>query len=332
MRGSRGEDEFERQSERERFLQLFKTYVDAVFGQAMLMQAGGGVREYLLVRERTFDSREAARQFVALTAAALQLEHPYLLGLLDYSASAHRSLCAKRYTVRQLYPFPRSDLRREIDRRAQEGRPFAIAEMVHLLYQLVEVNAYLQARKTPHGALSPAAVGLQGEGEFALKLKLLSDERPGPAAAREARLRDFLAKRSLYVSPGYFRCIVKGREFGGDPCVEDVFAAGLVVLEAGVLKSPAHIYLADGEVDREGLQRLLEEFKSRYAADSTLLVSVLENMLQPGEDRPTFQDLKDNMPNYAEIRAFLAESAPRTLSASRSFDHRAASKTLARLE
>lgn len=301
------DEEFEKKIANESELIAYKAYKDAILGQVNIVQNSIN-KQFFIIRERAFEALSPAKSYVETTKVFEQLDNPYLLRPLDHSIKLERSFCVKRYIVKQKFSFPRNDLRREIDHRIEKGLTFSVSEMAHLLYQVIEVNAYLQWKEIVHGNLRPEAFGVQVEPEILLQLKLSPEEKGRSSSFREEIMREYLSKKSIYVSPAVFRCLVKNKEFSGDLCAEDVFSAGLVILEAGNVTPLAQIYRADGELDEDTLRRFVQDFKGRYMSESTLLVSVLENMLQRSDNRPTFQDLKDNMPLYEEVKNFLKEN------------------------
>ena len=82
----------------------------------------------------------------------------------------------------------------------------------------------------------------------------------------------------------------------------DVFSQGLIVLEAGLMKSIQSIYDENrGVVSEEAVENLLSKFIEKYP-NNPLQITTVRKMLEINESyRPDFVNIKSAIPSYDEI-------------------------------
>lgn len=105
--------------------------------------------------------------------------------------------------------------------------------------------------------------------------------------------RSYANKANIGDGPVDYESSFKLGSITHDKIKSDVWSLGATILYAGNLKSIKSIYDTQTfEVDKEALDRLLDEFSGRYNEKNPELVSCVKKMLAMKEaDRPTFQAL-----------------------------------------
>ena len=296
------DNELNRPCALEKSINFIRKINDPIFSEVSIVQNSED-KTYLLLREIAADSKNTMTRFIADSSSRRAISCEYIVKLVDQSTVSQQSFCGSTYTLRQFFEFPKHDLRREIDRRMQSNTPFTSIEMSHLSYQLLIALQHLQEKNCVHGQVSPSAVGMNQEGPIKVKLKFVGDEQTQNIRGNHIRLLQ--SRAMFYVSPGFYRSLVKKDEhYVMDAVSEEVFALGLTLLEAGTLRSIQNIYLLDGSFDETEFNRLKEEFRSRYNQEAKLMVSMMDNLLQMEDSRPTFKDMLDAMPKYQEVCDF----------------------------
>lgn len=280
---------------------------DPFLGEVRLIFDGAS-RQPLLRRELSGGDRTRLIRLAQESAKQRLMAHSHLLPLMDYSFGREKSLCATRYTLRQYFECPRVELRREIDRRAQASQLFSALELTMLLYQLLGACEALQEARMSHGSISPVSVVLR-PGSTEGGLRLFFDEPLQPQKYMEALLRRIVMKLPLNASPAAFEAVVKRQKsFSVNLVVEDAFAIGLLLLEAGTFQSTARLYAASGDFDRQRLSLLLGVFRKRYDKDSLLLTNCVSFLLekQPAA-KISFSEILSHLPPYQDMQAYSAQ-------------------------
>lgn len=300
------EEELARSCSLEKNTKFFRKMTDPFFGEISIVQNSLD-KSYLMLREKTTESKDVIQRFANESQDRSTIRHDYIVNLNGQSVTNQRSFCGNAYTLRQFFEFPRSDLQREIEKVSQIKSHFSAIKLTHIVYQSLYALQFIHEKGYYHGSVSPLAIGLISEDPVRVKLKLLGEEKV--PKIKEIALRKIQNGAPLHISPGLFRSFTRRDiEFQIDPSSEDVFALGMTLLEAGLASSVQSVYSKDGVYDENELIRLKEEFRTIYEEEAMLLVSLLDNLLQLDDLRPTVSDLLQVMPKYQEILEYFPQS------------------------
>lgn len=184
------------------------------------------------------------------------------------------------------------DLKAEIKSRMSNGYDFSGQELETYVNFFIETGCYLEDRDSRHGDLRPEFVCLNQEGA-----PLLMDnirDKPG-AGSRIA----FVSEIDIYISPilykGFSRNIMKLKH---DKAKDDVFSAGLIILEAGLLESPKSIYDSEeGKISKLKLSEFIEKFENKYDSFPDLCLNLRRFLVYDEVDRSSFKEIKAAIPN-----------------------------------
>lgn len=139
------------------------------------------------------------------------------------------NFCSTFYKLRSFYEYESNDMQREIKERQAQGRCFAMEELTHLLYNLIEAGTYLQQNSHPHGDIRPCFVHISERGQF-----ILGDRMGDGLSLTQHQLNIMVSGKHYYMSPSLFVNLKKGQQkVSHNTHKSDVFSLGLVLLEAG---------------------------------------------------------------------------------------------------
>ena len=112
-----------------------------------------------------------------------------------------------------------------------------------------------------------------------------------------------IAGDNLYCSPALFKSLCLGvKKPRHDRSKSDVFALGMTILEAGLLKSVQGVYDPDnGKFNREELEELIDEFCGYYQGGE-LGFTVRGMLLYDEMQRPDFVTLKQKVASGMRIQ------------------------------
>ena len=260
----------------------------------------------LICKDFIYNSDDMAESHVRHRDYLLSLTHPYLINLLDYSVNLERGLCARRIYIREFYEAPVQNLQSFLTKQKVKHnfRKVPMELLTHLMYQMIEVNAWFQSKNIYHGNICPSTVMLNSIGTFKLFYK---DGR----TPERVQLEKLLREEPIYMSPKLYQSF-RNKVFdkiSHVPCKSDVFSLGIVLLEAGLLHNVQQIYEPNGTLNTLSLSRYVREFGEIYQ-DNPLLLSSVKRMVEINETaRPDFASLKSAMPSYDKIKAYFSNMA-----------------------
>ncbi len=199
-----------------------------------------------------------------------------------------------KYYIDCYFEFYQNDFRKEIARRRSDDQTFSGKEMNEFLDFFIKAGTVLDSLNSRHSDLRPEFVCLTPEGK-----PLLMDNVRDKAGSG-ARLA-FVSDIDKYTSPilykHYCRNVMKVKH---DKPKDDVFSAGLILLEAGLLESIQKIYDPDqAKVRTTILAEFIEKFEERYSNNVDLCRTVRSMLTTEETDRPHFKELKLSSGKYA---------------------------------
>lgn len=191
------------------------------------------------------------------------LIHQNLLKMLDFSSKAVQTNDNSQtsYFVSVFFEAPLPTLAQEIERRKNTRMHFSGATLTDIYTDLIRVLSFLQSNHFYHGDIRPDCIVLNGDSQTGNKLidSCLETTKPGKRLLQHAK-----NGHSFYASPNLYAGITNlNAKVRHSPFKSDVFALGLVILEAGLLKSVQSIY-AKGDINIVLFLELLDEFVDRY--------------------------------------------------------------------
>ena len=276
---------------------------DPFFGEHFAYNAIQGSSQIICV-EKLFNDKESILREIEAKKKKILNKHPNILNLLDYSVEVQSNWCSTFYLLKLFYEWPEKTLKQAILERKSTPGPggfFSLKEATNLLYHIVHACSFLQEKSVYHGDISPLTIFLTDKGEFKLAFRVneqISSER--------VQIDKSIKNEPLYLSPTIFTA-VKNRTLERsrhNPYKSDIFALGLSILEAGVLRSIQGIYGLNDNFDENAFEELLGEFEMKYE-DNPLLYTSVRKMLEINEDeRPDFIGLKSALPEYEVVKDY----------------------------
>ena len=249
-------------------------------------------RSLILMKEKVFYSREEFTDEFAIASALAQEQSPHVARLLDFATRTRGDARGTQYAIRLFYEGSAGSLRSDIAAWRAARTPPTTEEMTLLVFEaLVGLNAF-ESKGIIHAEISPDSLAREPNGWR------LRDRVRSAAPVPQNLVNRFLLKENCYFAPEVIQAL-KHRDAQKLRLVNffkaDVFAIGLVALEAGTLTSTHAI-------EGPAVQALLDVFEGNYQ-DNPLLCRLLRKMLHPDDIvRPSAYDLVSALPPLETIR------------------------------
>lgn len=277
---------------------------DMFFGDFYIYNSiGGSGNPQIICVEKIFNDKESILREIEAKKKRILNKNEYLVNLLDYSVEVQTNWCSTFYLLKCFYEYMDKNLTGEIiDRKKINGdkNRFKMEELTHLMYQQVHANAFLQERGIYHGDICPNTIFVSPKGEYKLAFRMNDLMTPERVQVDKA-----IKNEPLYLAPAFYEA-VKQRSLDRmkhNQYKSDMFALGLTILQAGVMKTIQGIYVGD-KFDQRVLEELLLEFETNYE-DNPLLYTSISKMCELNEDeRPDFLNLKSALPEYSTIKDY----------------------------
>lgn len=192
-----------------------------------------------------------------------------------------------KYYIDSYFEHHNNDLAQEIGNRRSGDIYFSAAELEQLMDMFIRAGTTLNDLGSRHSDLRPEFVCIDDStGKFLLMENLRDKTGAGSRLA-------FVAEIDLYLSPILFKSYSKNIiKYKHDKSKDDVFSAGMIILEAGLLDSVQSCYDRDtGKFRLENLAELMERFEQHYGGNHKLCQRLRSFLVFDETDRSAFQEL-----------------------------------------
>lgn len=259
----------------EREFHLVKELIDPIYGEVKLLTDVNNSND-IFCKTYIIDSTSELEHTVHLLKKRLELKHPYLFGLLDYSYQKHSAWCSTSYTIKAYYHYNDHSFSKELEIRKACNKSFQDEELATLLFEQSEVLTYLQQSNFAHGDIRPGAIFLKKDPD-AVSTALC--ERLSTTEIKNCQAEHIHLNRKLYMSPILFKNLLSRKSnFIFNQWKSDAFSFGLVLLEAATLSSIQGIYdKRQGIMHLDALNGLLELMQGKYP-NSTWITGVVRKL------------------------------------------------------
>lgn len=233
--------------------------------------------------------------------------------LLDYDAGAMPENESEdgtyKYYIDCYFEHHENDLRQEIKNRSSNYQQFSPEEMKSFMNFFIRSGTILEGLSSRHGDLRPEFVVLTEEMKPLLMDNVRDKAGYGPRLA-------FVTNIDKYCSPLLFKHYCRNvAKFKHDKLKDDIFSAGLILLEAGTLESVQPIYdLEEGKVNRETLLEMIDKFEQNYPNHPELGKTIRSMLVVDDVDRPTFKDLAGSSAPAQQQQAYKPQPRPQLTS------------------
>lgn len=224
----------------------------------------------------------------------LALDPELFVKLLDYDCDVmpedEQEDGTYKYYIDCYFDHHENDLRLEIKNRRSDGNYFDAKELSNFVEFFIQAGATLEEQNNRHSDIRPEFVCLTSEGK-----PLLMDNIRDKAGAG-SRIA-FVSDTPIYCSPVLYKAYTRNvMKLKHEKNKDDVFSAGLVILEAGLLEDIQSIYdPEEGAVSSEKLGELIEKFEDRYSGCPELCLSLRRLLVIDEMDRCCFKELKNTI-------------------------------------
>ena len=137
------------------------------------------------------------------------IKHPHLLQLKEVKTDTKSSLCSTMYFVRATYEYYGDNLRKEIARRRRNKEYYSAIELLRLLYDTIDVLAFLEAHQISHGELNPALIFLFDDDVEGLPRAKVCERLSASADSQVNNLNALNHNMELYMDQELFESLSK---------------------------------------------------------------------------------------------------------------------------
>lgn len=283
---------------------------DERFGNIDLLDTQSYFHEVIFKKDHEYETFTDFRTAVGYKLQRLYFDANYFVQLLDFdSFQVYENMeeCEYPFQINDYYEYIVDDLQHQIELRTRKREHFADHDLFEIIKKTVIANAFLETRNYAHQDIRPSAIMIT---KFGIpKLMLNVYDIPG-----KNNKDAYISGLSLYCSPEVYSSMAEPRysydeghysyqvsrvdELGlrsehKNPWKSDVFSLGLVILQAGLLKSIQSIYDKQMNcINRNHLANLLSEFCHEYRGMPELCKIVSECLEMREDIRHDFAKLK----------------------------------------
>lgn len=293
------DDEFKKTWADERNYKPLKKLNDPRFGEVTVVK-NPQTNEVLFVKEKLAGNKSEATEDINYLKQRLNLNHPNLLRLVNYTTDVKKELCSTHYISKAFYAFPRSDVYKEKLERKKSNQDFNHIELTHLVYQGLNGLEKVHSHGYAHGDVRPQMIGYDKSINSFTLLDRLGDQ----TNYEKCQSNNIVNNKELYMAPELYKKLKgKDKKIVTDAQKNDLFSLGMTVLEVGGDEDVRKVYKPDGTIDNLVLNERIMDFDNKHANNNPFLCNVLKTLLAlDAEDRPDIRELKENMPSYDEFR------------------------------
>lgn len=126
-------EDFNKKSSIEKNFDLVRKSNDPRFGNIAIIQEKS-TGDLAMLKEKVTNSEKEAKADILQAKRRLQMDHPYIQKMFDYSCHQKNEFCSKFFKVRGFYELPRNDLKKEIAYRKKNLQEFDHEELTHMAY------------------------------------------------------------------------------------------------------------------------------------------------------------------------------------------------------
>ena len=291
-------EDYEKKSQIDTTHDYVRREQDERFGEIAIVQNKAN-QDILMMKEKVVNSEKEAGAEIIYARERLNLNHPHIQKLVDYSTRTKSDFCSKFYKVRSFYEYPDSDLKKQIAARKKSMTYFDSEELTHVAYQSLIGLKHLHSRGVAFGDLRPEFISWNKQGTKHKLLDRLRDPGDGVTVNRN----NIMAQKPVYCSPAIYEIIKKRANIQHDEAKDDSWSLGLCLLEAATLDNVHDIYSTDGTINAQRLGQHLQAMDARYMAENQILCEMTHNLLSiPEANRFTPTVISEQLPNYDVVR------------------------------
>lgn len=214
----------------------------------------------------------------------------WFVKLIDYDSGAMPAEESEdntyKYFIDCYFEHHPNDLRQEIAERRSNGYHFSAEELDSFMDMFINAGVVLENVGSRHGDIRPEFVCLDSQGKPLLMDNIRDKAGTGGRLA-------LVTEIEIYLSPILFKCFSRNVvKYKHDKPKDDVFAAGMVLLEAGILDSVQGCYdIENCKFNVEHLNELIERFEQVYAGNNNLCQRLRRFLVVDEVDRCRFKEM-----------------------------------------
>jgi len=291
--------EFNKTWDQEQNYKFVKKFNDPRFGEVSIVKNPAN-NSVLMVKEKMASSKNEASDDISNLKSRLNLTHPNMMRMVNYTTSVKKELCSTHYLTRAYYEFPKTDVQKEITDRKKALTDFNDRELTHMMYQSASGLQNLHSKNMVHGDIRPQLIGYDKAANHYQILDRFSD----PTPLERCQTNNIVNNKDLYLAPQLYKKL-KGadKKITYDSQKNDIYALGLSLLHAGTFDSMQDTYLPNGTINKSKLDGHLQELDNKYAAKNPILCQSIRRLVSEEEsNRPDINQFLSSLPPYENFK------------------------------
>ncbi len=253
--------------------QYTKKVEDDRFGEISIFVNKQDRTKKIMVKSNSLKTESEHISSIIQARERMQINHPCILRMMDYESQLPTFANQNEFTISAFYEYPNSNLREEIDQRMITGKSFKKIYLLNLAEDILSAISFLKKNKRIHGDIRPEYINWRKKKNQSQLLDRLKDSRDQFNVQKD----HLDLNHNLYTSPQLLRNISGSVEID-DKYKSELFSLGLIILEAGILKSIQEIYDKEShDLNTEQFLNFIEEFLKKYQGEvmKKLMTSLL---------------------------------------------------------
>ena len=294
-------------SKYEKSYKILKKIEDKRFGTIFLL-INSKTRNYLIQKEHITNDRKELIKMISIIKSNIILKTDYIMKVLDFSVKEESKLCSTFYILKLFYPYPKSDLLKELQNKQLRGENYSGEELTIFLYNIIQGISDLNFKGIYFEDLRPSNItyNYQSKKWEIIKVDFFGDLTLNRIKAKQ--MNNIFENKTLYMSPKMFQNLKNNNiNFRFNLKKEISFILGLCVLETGNMESIQNIYNQETKkINIFALDKHLQNFNFKYNKNFPLLTSTINSFLVYDEEkRFSYEEIKGEMPTLNNINTFL---------------------------
>ena len=165
----------------------------------------------LMVIQRQSTNRSDQERDIGNLKKRILIKHPHLLHLKYHKAEEKSTWCSKHYFIIAAYEYYERNLQKEILKRRRVRQFFSPLELLRMIYDSIDVLAFLQNNKISHGEINPTLMYLYEDEIEGYDRVKICERLSGSADSKINNLNALNNNIDIYLDPSKFESTSKAK-------------------------------------------------------------------------------------------------------------------------
>ena len=272
-------------------------------------------RNYLIQKDHITNDRKELIKMISIIKSNILLKSDYIIKVVDYSVEEESKLCSTFFILKLFYPFPKTDLLKNLQNKQLRGENYSGQELGIFLDDIIHGISDLDLNGIYFEDLRPDNItyDVKSQKWKIIKVDFFGDLSLNRIKAKQ--MNNIFENKTLYLSPKMFENLKNNNvHFNINLKKEISFILALCVLEIGNMESIQNIYNHEfNKIHFLALDDHLQNFNSKYNDNFPKLTKSIKSMLTYDEqNRIAYDQLNKNMTNLHNKNNFKNQNYSKT--------------------